>query len=274
MEGVSNAVITTSVRTLLDTIGDVPDLIPGHVLEAHGLMTRREALERIHRPRDLAEWAAALKRIKWDEAFVLQVELGRRRAEARAQPAQARSGTTDGLAAAFDRQLPFQLTEGQETVGGRISAELASPHPMNRLLQGEVGTGKTVVALRAMLTVVDSGGQAALLAPTEVLAQQHHRSITAMLGPLAQADELGGAEVATRVALLTGSQSAATRRAALDECSEEEPASSSGRTHCCSRPSSSTISGWSSSTSSTASGSSNVIVCATRLGKVEHLTCS
>ena len=103
-----------------------------------------------------------------------------------------------------------------------LTRELAEPHPMHRLLQGEVGSGKTVVALRAMLAVVDSGGQAALLAPTEVLAQQHHRSITELLGPLAQAGELGGAEVATRVALLTGSQGAAARRTALSEAASGE----------------------------------------------------
>src|SRR5690606_27607600 len=108
-----------------------------------------------------------------------------------------------------------ELTEGQRQVSGQILADLAGGHPMHRLLQGEVGSGKTVVALRAMLRVVDSGGQAALLAPTEVLAQQHHRSITAMLGDLAGAGMLGGAEQATQVALLTGSMGASARRRAL-----------------------------------------------------------
>ena len=98
-----------------------------------------------------------------------------------------------------------------------LEQELARTHPMHRLLQGEVGSGKTVVALRAMLTVVDSGGQAALLAPTEVLAQQHHRSLLAMLGPLAERGLLGGSDVGTRVALLTGSQPTAVRREALLE---------------------------------------------------------
>ncbi|HEY8093343.1 MAG TPA: ATP-dependent DNA helicase RecG, partial [Acidimicrobiales bacterium] len=110
---------------------------------------------------------------------------------------------------------PFTLTDGQREVGEVISADLASDHPMHRLLQGDVGAGKTLVALRAMLQVVDAGGQAALLAPTEVLAQQHHRSITEMLGPLARAGQLDGAEQATRVALLTGSLGAAARREAL-----------------------------------------------------------
>ncbi|WP_344242328.1 ATP-dependent DNA helicase RecG, partial [Actinocorallia libanotica] len=118
---------------------------------------------------------------------------------------------------AFDAALPFTLTDGQLAVGEEISADLARAHSMHRLLQGDVGAGKTIVALRAMLQVVDGGGQAALLAPTEVLAQQHHRSITALLGPLGEAGRLGGAEHATRVALLTGSQGAKAKRAALLE---------------------------------------------------------
>jgi len=113
--------------------------------------------------------------------------------------------------------LPFELTAGQQEVSKQILDDISREHPMHRLLQGEVGSGKTVVALRAMLAVVDAGGQAALLAPTEVLAQQHHRTITSMLGPLAQAGELTGAEVATRVALLTGSQGAQARRRNLLE---------------------------------------------------------
>jgi ATP-dependent DNA helicase RecG len=115
----------------------------------------------------------------------------------------------------FDAALPFTLTEGQREVGGVVSAELADVHPMHRLLQGEVGSGKTVCALRAMLQVVDTGGQAALLAPTEVLAAQHARSLDALLGPLGRAGELDAVEQATRVALLTGSLPAAARRRAL-----------------------------------------------------------
>ena len=116
---------------------------------------------------------------------------------------------------AFDARLPFDLTAGQREVGAQIDADMERDHPMHRLLQGDVGSGKTVVALRAMLRVVDAGGQAALLAPTEVLAAQHHRSITAMLGPLAEAGRFGAADAATRVALVTGSQRVATRRREL-----------------------------------------------------------
>jgi ATP-dependent DNA helicase RecG len=165
----------------------------------------------------MADFSRAQRCVRWDEAFVLQAELARRRAETRALPAVARRGVASGLAAELDARLPFELTPGQRSVGDRLALELSSPHPMNRLLQGEVGTGKTVVALRAMLIVIDSGGQVALLAPTEVLAQQHYRSITAMLGPLAQAGQLGGADIATRVLLLTGSMPAGRRRDALLE---------------------------------------------------------
>uniref|UniRef100_UPI00262F68B9 ATP-dependent DNA helicase RecG n=1 Tax=Streptomyces luteogriseus TaxID=68233 RepID=UPI00262F68B9 len=121
----------------------------------------------------------------------------------------------DGLLTAFDARLPFTLTDGQQRVSREIFDDLATEHPMHRLLQGEVGSGKTMVALRAMLAVVDAGGQAAMLAPTEVLAQQHHRSIVEMMGELAEGGMLGGAEQATKVVLLTGSMGAAARRHAL-----------------------------------------------------------
>ena len=130
----------------------------------------------------------------------------------RTTPRRPRPG---GLLESFDQRLPFELTAGQVAVSEQIAGELAQEHPMHRLLQGEVGSGKTIVALRAMLSVIDSGGQAALLAPTEVLAAQHHRSIRAMLGDLAEGGMLGGSEVGTQVALLTGSQPTAVRRKAL-----------------------------------------------------------
>ena len=132
-------------------------------------------------------------------------------------PAVPRPLVPDGIAAEFDGRLPFTLTDGQRFVGEAIARDLSCAYPMNRLLQGEVGSGKTVVAVRAMLQVVDAGGQAALLAPTEVLAQQHYRSITQLLGPLAEGGRLGGPERATRVALLTGSTGAAARRSALSD---------------------------------------------------------
>jgi ATP-dependent DNA helicase RecG len=195
----------------------LPDPLPASVRQAQKLVSLGEALRLIHRPRDYAQVGAARKRLKWDEAFVLQVALAQRRAAARALPATRRVVRPGGLLAHFDANLPFQLTAGQREIGNEIFMDLARDHPMHRLLQGEVGSGKTMVALRAMLAVVDAGGQAALLAPTEVLAQQHFRSLSAMLGPLAEGGRLGGAEFGTRVALLTGSMSTAARKRSLLE---------------------------------------------------------
>jgi ATP-dependent DNA helicase RecG len=154
--------------------------------------------------------------MRYEEALVLQTLLAQRRARlAREHTAVARTPGPGGLLDAFDARLPFELTAGQREVGATLAREMAGDTPMNRLLQGEVGSGKTVIALRAMLAAVDAGGQAALLAPTEVLAAQHFRSITAMLGELAEGGMLGGSDIGTRVALLTGSQSAAARKRSL-----------------------------------------------------------
>ncbi|GAA1064036.1 ATP-dependent DNA helicase RecG [Streptomyces asiaticus] len=191
------------------------DPLPESLREGRGLATFPEALRKIHRPGTKADIATARDRLKWDEAFVLQVALARRRQADAQLPAAPRKPAPDGLLTAFDARLPFTLTEGQRRVSEEIFADLATDHPMHRLLQGEVGSGKTMVALRAMLGVVDAGGQAAMLAPTEVLAQQHHRSITEMMGELAEGGMLGGAEQGTKVVLLTGSMGAAARRQAL-----------------------------------------------------------
>ncbi|RJK98242.1 ATP-dependent DNA helicase RecG [Vallicoccus soli] len=211
-EKVSTWQVQKAVAVVLDVLGPVPDPVPVDVRVRQGVGDLGDALRRIHQPRSVAERGAAERRLRFDEALVLQLALARRRAAQRALPATPRRGRTDGVLAAFDARLPFALTEGQRSVGAEVEHDLAQEQPMHRLLQGEVGSGKTVVALRAMLAVVDAGGQAALLAPTEVLAQQHHRSISAMLGPLAQGGMLGGADGGTRVALLTGSQGAAERR--------------------------------------------------------------
>jgi ATP-dependent DNA helicase RecG len=214
--------IADSVRIALDVL-DVPsDPIPADIRRARGLAGYADALRGIHRPVDDADLARAKFRLKWDEAFVLQVALAQRRRAAADYTAIPRPRAEAGLLEAFDAALPFQLTVGQELAGAEIADELSADHPMNRLLQGEVGSGKTVIAVRAMLQVVDACGQAALLAPTEVLAQQHYRSITGLLGPLGQLGQLGGTEHATRVTLLTGSQPAATRRRALLEAASGE----------------------------------------------------
>ena len=207
--------IAKAVRIVLDTLDAGEDPLPPELRERYGLCSRAEAIHGIHRPLDIADRDRARDRLKWDEAFVMQTALAQRRLAAAAMPAMPRPPEPDGIAVDFDKRLPFTLTKGQRTVGETISADLSCAYPMHRLLQGEVGSGKTVVAVRAMLQVVDAGGQAALLAPTEVLAQQHYRSVTQMLGPLAEAGQLGGTLNATRVALLTGSMGAAARRSAL-----------------------------------------------------------
>ena len=213
----SSWLIAKSVKTVLDTLDAGEDPLPPGLREREGLSGRAEAIRAIHRPLDLADLDRARRRLKWDEAFLLQAALARRRLAAAAMPAMPRPHVDGGIADEFDARLPFTLTNGQVEVGETIATELSCASPMHRLLQGEVGSGKTVIAIRAMLQVVDAGGQAALLAPTEVLAQQHYRSITDMLGPLAQGGQLGAAEHATGVALLTGSVGAAARRAALSD---------------------------------------------------------
>ena len=209
--------ISQAVQVVLNILDIGEDPLPEEVRQQHDLWPREMAIRAIHRPQDRSDLQRARKRLKWDEAFVMQAALAQRRMAAAAMPAMPRPPEPDGIAAEFDRRLPFTLTEGQRFVGEVIARDLSCAYPMNRLLQGEVGSGKTVVAVRAMLQVVDSGGQAALLAPTEVLAQQHYRSITALLGPLASAGQLGGAEHATRVALLTGSTGVRARRSALSD---------------------------------------------------------
>jgi ATP-dependent DNA helicase RecG len=209
--------IADSVRIALDVL-DVPDdPLSADLRRRHGLRGYGDALRGVHRPVDEADAHMSRHRLKWDEAFALQVLLAQRRLAATAYSAIPRPRIGGGLLAEFDASLPFELTVGQQLAGATLADDLARDHPMHRLLQGEVGSGKTVVALRAMLQAVDAGGQAVLLAPTEVLAQQHFRSISAMLGPLGMAGQLGGAEHATRLALLTGSMTAAARRRALLE---------------------------------------------------------
>ncbi|RPF20461.1 ATP-dependent DNA helicase RecG [Myceligenerans xiligouense] len=214
--------IAKAVRTVLDTLtdADVPDPVPLEVRARAGLPERLAALRKVHRPDSMADVRAGQHRLRFEEAFVLQAALAKRRARATGRPATPRplAGAGTGrtsLLADLDARLPFDLTSGQRDVGAEISAELAGARPMQRLLQGEVGSGKTVVALRAMLQVVDAGGQAALLAPTEVLAAQHARTLRALLGPLAEGGMLGGTDNATRVALLTGSLGAKAKKEAL-----------------------------------------------------------
>lgn len=189
-------------------------LLPEDFTGRH-LPTLAEAFTWVHQPPDLVSAFLGRQRMVFDEAFAVQATMAQRRAIARRQPAIPRPHRDDGLAAAFDARLPFELTAGQREVGEQIHQGLTGDHPMQILLQGEVGSGKTLVALRAMLDVVDNGGQAVLLAPTEVLAAQHAATIVDQLGELAAGGGLLAEGPSTQVALLSGSLSAARRRKAL-----------------------------------------------------------
>ncbi|HEV3356515.1 MAG TPA: ATP-dependent DNA helicase RecG [Pseudonocardiaceae bacterium] len=203
------------VRQVLDIWDGAQDPLPEFFRSRHHLLPFADAIRSIHRPDGWPTQKRAEHRLKWDEALTVQLVMAQRRQSAVARPAPACPPKAGGIAEAFDQRLPFTLTDGQQEVAKAISADLAGEHPMNRLLQGEVGSGKTIVALRAMLQVVDSGRQAAMLAPTEVLAAQHARSLSELLGDLAMAGELGAAEQSTKITLLTGSLPAAARKQAM-----------------------------------------------------------
>ncbi|WP_243064584.1 ATP-dependent DNA helicase RecG [Humibacter sp. RRB41] len=194
-------------ETVLPKLSDVDDPMPAEVAAEHGLEQFRVALTGIHTPTDDADWRKARDALRFQEAFVLQAALLQERARLRETAATARMPVPGKYVARFDAALPFQLTDDQQAVGEQIAHDLAQPVPMNRLVQGEVGSGKTVVALRAMLQVADNGGQSAFLAPTEVLASQHLRSIVAALGPDLSAELMP--------TLLTGRLSASERRKAM-----------------------------------------------------------
>ncbi len=209
--------IYACVRQALDMLDPVAETMPDWFVRQHDLISEDRALRAIHLAEDDTERARAAERLTYDEAVGLQWGLVVRRHSELSDTGPPSELRHDGLAAAMRAQLPFELTAEQGEVLGEISAEITTTRPMNRMLQGEVGSGKTIVSLLAMLQLIDSGYQCALLAPTEVLAAQHALSIRTMLGPLAMAGQLGGADCATRVALLTGSMSAQQKREVRDE---------------------------------------------------------
>ena len=204
---VTTWMIQRAMGVVLDTLAVIEDELPGDLVKSEGLLGLTEALQLIHRPKQQRDWQLARDTLRFHEAFMLQATLIGRKLAAEQSSATARVAKTDGLVSTFDANLPFKLTAGQVAVGQQIDSDLAQSHPMNRLLQGEVGSGKTLVALRAMLTVADSDGQAALLAPTDVLASQHFASIAKTLGP----------ELSKQVGLtlLTGQLPAAEKKRAL-----------------------------------------------------------
>ena len=200
------------VNLALESIDDLPDYLPIEIAQEFKYPSLKQAFLDIHQPPDLESAENARQRLTFDEALLLQLLLGQRRNEIVKLSTKSRTPNTPVLVAAFEAKLPFKYTAGQIEVNAEIEKDLSNKYPMHRLLQGEVGSGKTVVALRAMLSVVDSSGQAALLAPTEVLAQQHYRTITKLLGELAQAGTLQAGASGTQVEILTGSLSAATKK--------------------------------------------------------------
>ena len=207
--------ISQCAQLAIGSLEEIQDFLPASIREKHDYPSLHQALVQLHQPADLDHAELSRERLTFDEAFLLQSLLVMRRIELKKLNSTSRKRISGGLLDAFDATLPFELTAGQLAVSKEIESDLSQPHPMHRLLQGEVGSGKTIVALRAMLAVVDSGGQAALLAPTEVLAAQHLRTIQKLLGELGQGGMLGGSEKATQVTLITGSQNAAARKEAL-----------------------------------------------------------
>ncbi|MCV7194628.1 ATP-dependent DNA helicase RecG [Mycolicibacterium brumae] len=210
------------VRQVLAMLDPVPDPLPDWIVARYGLMSEDEALRAIHLAEHPGERERALHRIRFDESVGLQWALARRRYGEQSESGPSAAVLSSGLRSDLVARLPFELTAGQRDVLEVISDDLARTRPMNRMLQGEVGSGKTIVALLAMAQMVDAGYQCALLAPTEVLAEQHARSMRNVLGSLAMAGQLGGAEHATRVTLLTGSMSAAQKREVRDEIASGE----------------------------------------------------
>jgi ATP-dependent DNA helicase RecG len=204
---VTTWMIQKAMGIVLDTLGPIEDEVPEQLEKKHKLLTLNQAFEKIHRPETKNDSTGAIKTLSYHEAFLLQANLIARKLENEKSPATIRQGGTKGLLGAFDSGLPFELTKGQKSVGEEISQDLANSYPMNRLLQGEVGSGKTLVALRAMLAVADTDGQSALLAPTEVLASQHFRSISKSLGE-DLSKKIG-------LTLLTGQLSTADRKKAM-----------------------------------------------------------
>jgi ATP-dependent DNA helicase RecG len=198
----------------LESLAGIEDPLPEWTRQAAGVVDLDSAFRAVHQPTDKSVIDEGRDRLRFDEAFALQLTMAYRRADAASHRAVPRPRKAGGLLDAFDERLPFILTKGQIAVSEEIMADLGRTRPMQRLLQGEVGSGKTLVALRAMLAVVDGGGQAALLAPTEVLAAQHFQTITRMLGELASGGTLGAPDQATGVVLITGSSSAGRRREA------------------------------------------------------------
>ena len=199
--------IAKALEIVLDSLDEVEDFLPSEIKSENGFPDLTESFKEVHRPTDIQSAEKARARLTFDEAYLLQLTMLKQKRELANIHTVARISKSDGVLAAFDKQLPFQLTPGQIEVSAEIFNDLLADHPMHRLLQGEVGSGKTIIALRAALNIIDANGQVALLAPTEVLAQQHFRTTIKQLGDLATKGKLGAPECAIEVSLLTGSMS-------------------------------------------------------------------
>ncbi|MFL5798606.1 MAG: ATP-dependent DNA helicase RecG [Actinomycetota bacterium] len=202
-EGVSTRTIRDLVHSAFDQLPRIQDPLPREVVEAEHLVTYDWALRKIHFPESQGERVRSEERLKFDELFTLELGVAFRKHRVSRQEAGVAHRTDGPLVRRFVAALPFELTEGQRRASDAIAEAMARPHPMNLLLQGDVGSGKTVVALAAAMTAVDSGHQAAIMAPTEVLAAQHHRNVAELLDgigrPLA-APEPARARVSAQVA--------------------------------------------------------------------------
>ena len=216
---------------------ELEDPVPYTIRRARKVPSLEWTYRALHTPDSEDTWRAAQAQMRYREAFVLQSALARLHSVRAAHLTQPRPAVEGGLADRLLQVLPYELTEGQQKVGAEIAADLSSESPMNRLLQGDVGSGKTVVALRAMLQVADAGGQSAMLAPTEVLAEQHLRSVLDILGDMAAPEDSdaddsaagsaegapagGGAEPCrVRVRLLTASMGTRAKRKVLQELAD------------------------------------------------------
>ena len=199
--------IAKALEIVLDSLDEVEDFLPSEIKSENEFPDLTESFKEVHRPTDIQSAEKARARLTFDEAYLLQLTMLKQKRELANIHTVARIPKSDGVLAAFDKQLPFKLTPGQIEVSAEIFNDLLADHPMHRLLQGEVGSGKTIIALRAALNIIDANGQVALLAPTEVLAQQHFRTTLKQLGDLATKGKLGAPECAIEVSLLTGSMS-------------------------------------------------------------------
>ncbi len=210
---------------------ELEDPVPYAIRRARKVPSLEWTYRALHTPDSEDTWRAAQAQMRYREAFVLQSALARLHSVRAAHLTQPRPAVEGGLADQLLKVLPYELTEGQQKVGAEIAADLSSESPMNRLLQGDVGSGKTVVALRAMLQVADAGGQSAMLAPTEVLAEQHLRSVLDILGDMAAPEDSDGSAEGTpeeggeesgrvRVRLLTASMGTRAKRKVLQELAD------------------------------------------------------